>query len=196
MAIVHMSGPSGSGFFVFPLDGSTPASRAAQDLTRVVVLPAIEPLLSAATANLLRPRVGTSRLQIVGLAPEEAVEKKWDLVVGGETVLFVEERRIVAYATIIHAERSHAIAERVFGMTAAGRELLLFLVEVTPCDYDLARFNRAAGRAERSGFRSFTTLPAAAVRRLEDNFGSIWSFLESAATRPAPPAAGSAESPA
>jgi len=188
MAIVHMSRPSGSGFFVFPIDGGTAGARAAHDVERVVGIEDVEPQLSAVTVNRLRPRIGKGRLQVVGLRPTEGEEKHWERVVGGETVLFLRDRTIVAHATIVHAERSAALASRLFGGAGAGHELLLFLVDVTPCGFDLARFNRAAGRAERSTFKSFTTLSSTAVRNLEQSFGSIWGFLESAApSRPPPP---------
>ncbi|HET6201203.1 MAG TPA: hypothetical protein VFI25_00210 [Planctomycetota bacterium] len=181
-----MSRPSGTGFFVFPIDGGSAGARAAHDVERVRGLAEIEPHLSAGTVASLRPRIGKSRLHVVGLRPAED-EKHWDRVVGGETVLFVRDRTIVAHAAIVHAERSAALASRLFGGAGAGHELLLFLVDATPCAFDLARFNRAAGRAERSAFKSFTTLSASAVRSLEQHFGSIWGFLESAATPPVPP---------
>ena len=177
-----MSRPSGSGFFVFPIDGGTAGARAAHDIERVVRLGDVEACLSVVTVNRLRPRVGKSKLQIVGLRPTEEGEKHWERVVGGETVLFLRDRTIIAHATIVHAEHSAALASRLFGVAGAGHELLLFLVDLTPCAFDLARFNRAAGRAERSTFKSFATLSSAAVRNLEQGFGSIWGFLESAAS--------------
>ncbi|MGH7150907.1 MAG: hypothetical protein ACREIU_09425 [Planctomycetota bacterium] len=186
MAIVHMSRPSGSGFFVLPIDEGSGGARAAYDLERVRSLAEVEPHLSLVTVNRLRPRIGKSRLQIVGLRPTEDAEKHWDRVVGGETVLLLRDRSIVAHATIVHAERSTALASRLFGGPGAGHELLLFFVDLRPCAFDLARFNRAAGRAERSGFKSFVTLSSAAVKSLERSFGSIWSFLESAASPPPP----------
>jgi hypothetical protein len=186
MAIVHMSRPSGSGFFVFPIEEGSGGARAAHDLERVRTLAEVEPHLSAGTVNQLRPRIGKSRLQVVGLRPTEDAQKHWDRVVGGETVFLLRDRTIVAHATIVHAERSAALASRLFGGPGGGHELLLFLVDLRPCAYDLARFNRAAGRAERSSFKSFVTLSSGAVQSLERNFGSIWSFLEAAASPPPP----------
>src|SRR5262245_11764241 len=159
MAFLHVPQPSGTGFFVFPTDPENIQARAAHDFTRVYPVPAFERHVDPRTSERLKTRVGGGRLAIVGLWPEDAILKKWELIVGGETVFFLTKDSLAAHGTIVLAERSRSLAEQLFGRGAGGgHELLTFLVDVSPLQRTLAQFNEALGRKGGQSFRGFTTV--------------------------------------
>lgn len=184
MAFLHVNQPSGTGFFVFPTDEENVQSRAPSDFTRIYPVAALAPHLDPRTFERLKTRVGSGRLSIVGLWPEDTTVKKWEMIVGGETVFFLTKTALVGAGTIVLAERMRPLAEQLFGRGASGgHELLVFLVDVNPLSYPLPQFNEALGRKPGSAFRGFTTVSKEQIRKIEDRFGSVYGFLDAAAAR-------------
>ena len=192
MAFVHANRPSGTGFFVFPMDEQNLQSNIPHDFARPYTLADVQGALSPKAFELLRSRVGSGSLHLIGLWPDDAVVKKFEVIAGGETIFFVTKSMLVGVGTIIHAERSRELAAAVFGRSYAGNELLIFMVEPQELALPLAKFNEALGRKGSSTFRSFSTLSTAQIRNIEESHGSFYAFLESAK----PPAESEAAEPA
>ncbi len=194
MAFLHVNQPSGTGFFVFPLDEENIQLKVAHDFGRHYPLSAVEPHVDARTYARLKTRVGSSPLSVVGLWPDDAVTKKWDMIIGGENCLFVSKTALVGGGTIIYATRSRPLAEALFGKGGASmNELLILLVGVQPFGYTLKQFYEAIGRKSKAPYKAFTMLSAQQIHHIEERYGSIYSFFEDA--RPRTSAAGAGNGP-
>ena len=197
MAFLHVKQPSGTGFFVFPVDEENVQSRVPHDFTRTYSLASLESLIDLKTISQLKTRLGSGRLSVVGLWPDDDVTKKWQLIIGGETCLFVTRTALVASGTVIYSKRSRQLADAVFGKGAQGMyELLILLVGVEPFQFTLQQFYEAIGRKSRSPYKTFTTLSTQNIHKIEERFGSIYSFFEAARARPQPANAKDAPGPA
>jgi len=191
MAFLHVNQPSGTGFFVFPIDDENVQSKVPHDYARHYPLSVLEPHVDQRTMTRLKTRVGSSPLSVVGLWPDDAVAKKFDMIIGGENLLFVSKTHLVAGGTVIYSKRSRPLAEALFGKGAQSmNELLVFLVGVQPFAYTLAQFYDAIGRKTKAPYKAFTTLATQNIQHIEQKFGSIYSFFEEAKPREtqAPPA--------
>jgi hypothetical protein len=181
VAFVQVTKPGSTGFFVFPLDEENLQARIPHDWSRAYPLAAFERVTDPRTFSQLKNRVGSGRLSIVGLWPDEAAVKKWELIVGGETCFFVTKSSLVAAGTIIHSERSRSLAEQLFGKGSPGtHECLVLLAGVEPLAMPLDRFTEALGRKSRAPFKTFTTLSLESIHRMEERYGSVFGFLEAA----------------
>ncbi len=186
MAFINVPQPTGTGFFVFPLDAENLQAKVPHDWTRTYPLAPFERGVDPKTWAQLKQRVGGGRLSVVGLWPDDAVTKKWDLIVGGETCFFCDRGGLVAAGTIVHNDRNRTLAEAVFGKGSPGtHELLVLLVDVEPLAMSLERFFDAIGRKSRAPFRTFTNLTKEHLVRIEERFGSVFGFLEAAKPRAA-----------
>ena len=184
MAFVQVTKPGSTGFFVFPLDEENLQAKIPHDWTRTYPLPAFEQITDPRTYNQLKSRVGSGPLTVVGLWPDEAVVKKWELIVGGETCFFVTKTGLVAAGTIIHSERSRALAEQLFGKGSPGtHECLVLLAGMEALAMPLERFLESLGRKSRAPFKGFTTISLDNIKSLEDRHGSVFGFLEAAKGR-------------
>jgi hypothetical protein len=159
-------------------------SRVPHDYTKNYPLALLEPHLDQRTMARLKTRVGSSPLSVVGLWPDDAVSKKYDMIIGGENLLFVSKTHLVAGGTVIYSKRSRPLAEALYGKGAQSmNELLVFLVGVQPFGYTLAQFYDAIGRKTKAPFKAFTTLSTPNIQHIEQKFGSIYSFFEEAKPR-------------
>jgi len=184
MAFIQVNQPSGTGFFVFPIDEENVTARIPHDFTRAYPLAPFERIVSPKTFASLKQRVGSGALAVVGLWPDEAVTKKWELIVGGETCLFMRKTGLVGAGTVIHSERNRTLSEALFGKGGAGtHELLILLAGVTSLSMPLDAFYGAIGRKSRAPFKGFTTLSTENIARIEEKYGSIFGFMEAAAAR-------------
>jgi len=180
MAFLHVNKPSGADFYVFPTDPDSVQGKTAQEFLRVHTLASIERALAPRTVTQLKARVGQGKMSVVGLWPEDAAIKKWEKVIGGETIFFVTKTQLVGTAVIVHSERSRTLAEQLFGRGAGLCELLIFLVDATPLAMPLSKFNEALGRKGSSSFKGLASLSAEQVRRMEEQYGSVYGFIEAA----------------
>ena len=180
MAFLHVNKPGGADFYVFPTDPDSVQGKTAQEFLRVVTLASIERALAPRTVSQLKTRVGQGRMSVVGLWPEDAALKKWEKIIGGETIFFVTKTQLVGSAVIVHSERSRTLAEQLFGRGAGLCELLILLVDATPLAMPLAKFNEALGRKGGSSFKNLASLSAEQVRRMEEQYGSVYGFIEAA----------------
>lgn len=182
MAFLDMSRPGSTGFFIFPIDTENPQSRIPHDYTRRYPLAPFERVTDARTFARLKAGVGAGSMAVVGLWPDEAVVKKYELIVGSETVFFINKTHLVAAATILHAERDRRLSDMLFGKGSPGtHELLLLLVDVRKLNMPLDRFYAALGRKTKAAFKHFTAVSPEAIKKMEENHGSVFSFLETAA---------------
>lgn len=181
MGFVQVTKPGSTGFFVFPIDEENPAARIPHDWTRAYPLAPFERATDPKTFAQLRQRVGAGPLTVVGLWPEPAAVKKWELIVGGETCFFVTKEALVASATVIHSDRSRQLAEQLFGKGSPGtHECLILLAGLERLSMPFGDFTAALGRKTKAPFKGFTTLSLESVQKLEERYGSIFSFLEAA----------------
>lgn len=186
MAFLHVNQPSGTGFFVFPIDDDNVQSKVPHDFTRHYPLALLEPHVDQRTMARLKARVGSSPLSVVGLWPDDAVSKKYDMIIGGENLLFLSKTHLVAGGTVIFSRRSRPLAEALFGKGAQSmNELLIFLVGVQPFAYTLQQFYDAIGRKTKAPYKAFTTLSTQNIQHIEAKYGSIYSFFEEAKPREA-----------
>lgn len=189
MGFLHVTQPSGTGFFVFPIDEENVQSKVPHDFTIHYPLSALEPHVDLRTMTRLKTRVGSSPLSVVGLWPDDAVSKKFDMIIGGENLLFVSKTSLVAGGTVIYSKRSRPLAEALFGKGAQSmNELLIMLVGVQPFAYTIPQFYEAIGRKTKAPFKAFTTLSTQNIQHIEQKYGSIYSFFEDAKPREAAPA--------
>jgi hypothetical protein len=176
-----MNKPGSTGFFLFPIDEENPGARIPHDPTRAYPLANFANFTDPRTFAQLKTRVGAGALAIVGLWPEEGVVKKFEMIVGGETCLFVKKSGLVAAGTIIHSERSRQLAEQFFGRGPAGtHECLILLAGVEQLAMPIDSLYQALGRKVRTPFKGFTTMSAEQIRKIEEKFGSFFGFLEAA----------------
>ncbi|MBI3817539.1 MAG: hypothetical protein HY286_02520 [Planctomycetes bacterium] len=181
MAFLDTSRPGSTGFFLFPLDAENPQARIPHDYTKTYSVAPFERLLDPKTFTKLKAGIGSGSLHVVGLWPDPAVLKKFELIVGGEAVLFLTKDGIVAQGRIAHSDRSRQISDAFFGKGSPGtHELLLLLVGVEPLVIPMDKFHEAIGRKTRAPFKTFTTLSPEAIHKIEDRHGSIYAFFESA----------------
>jgi hypothetical protein len=181
VAFVQVTKPGSTGFFVFPVDEESPGARIPHDYTRVYPLTPFERATDPRTFASLKTRVGSGPLTVVGLWPDEAVVKKWELIVGGETCFFVNRAGLAAAGTIIHSDRSRQLAEQLFGKGSPGtHELLILLAGLTRMALPLDAFFAAIGRKVRAPFKGFTTVSPEQLAKIDEKYGSVYAFLEAA----------------
>lgn len=179
MGFLDLTVPGSTGFFVFPVDQENPQSRIPHDFTKNYPLAPFETLLDPKTYLKLKNSVGSGKLSVVGLWPDPAVVKKFELCVGAETVLFLTKTHLAASARIAYSMRSRRISDAFFGKGSPGtHELLLLLVDVVPLTMTLDRFYQSMGRKTRAPFKGFTTLSPQSIQKIEETHGSVFSFLE------------------
>lgn len=181
MGFLDLSQPGSTGFFLFPIDMENPQARIPHDYNRNYPIAPFERMLDPKSFARLKASVGAGRLSVVGLWPDPVVMKKYDLIVGGELVLFLTKTHVVASGRIIHKDRSRQISDAFFGKGSPGtHELLILLVDVTPLSLTIDQFFQAIGRKTRAPIKAFTTLSPEAIAKIEDRHGSIFAFLENA----------------
>ncbi|MFN0207501.1 MAG: hypothetical protein ACKVS6_14440 [Planctomycetota bacterium] len=181
MGFIETTRPGSTGFFLFPVDTENPQSRIPHDYTRSYSLAPFERTVDARTFAQLKQRVGSGKLSVVGLWPDEAVVKKYDFIVGGETCFFLNKQQLLAHGTIVHADRSRQLSDALFGKGSPGtHELLVLLAGVEPLNMPLDKFYAAIGRKSKASIKAFTTLSSEAVQNIADRYGSIFSFIEAA----------------
>lgn len=181
MAFIEVNRGGTTGFFLFPVDTENPQSRIPHDYTRSYPLAAFERLVDARTFTQLKARVGAGRLSVVGLWPDPAVLKKFELIANGETCFFLNKDSLLASGTIIHSDRSRQLSDALFGKGSPGtHELLILLANVEPLGMPLQQFYAAIGRKSKAPMKAFSPLSPEAIASIEERYGSIFGFLEAA----------------